>query len=419
MRQPSEPEDKMRPAWPVAAAACFMLALMAVWSPALWPLAAVGGAVVLVVALSVDKASRTPRLAEARQARRDRAENSSTAILDALDYPAYLFDARKVLRHANSAGLRVFGQAVAGEGVSLRFRRPEIARLVDQAVAQGTKVAATYEERAPIERWFTVEITPVPQADADSGALFLLTFRDDTEARRVEQMRSDFIANASHELRTPLASLRGFIETIQGPAAGDRAATRQFLQVMLAQAERMSRLIDDLLSLSRIEMKLHQRPQDVVDLCSVLREVGESLAALAAKLEVELVLDLPAVPLPVRGDRDELFQVFENLAENALKYGQSGKRVDVTARRLEAETGQAGAIEVSVRDRGPGIAPQHLPRLTERFYRVDVESSRDKQGTGLGLAIVKHILNRHGTRLQVRSEVGKGSVFSVTFAGSA
>jgi two-component system phosphate regulon sensor histidine kinase PhoR len=223
-------------------------------------------------------------------------------------------------------------------------------------------------------------------------------------------MRSDFVANASHELRTPLASLRGFIETIQGPARGDPKAQQRFLGIMLDQTTRMSRLVDDLLSLSRLELKSHIAPDQKVDLIPLLGHVRDSLLPLAGDLDVEINLHLPAGKAEVLGDRDELVQVFENLIENACKYGQEGKVVDVT---LANQPGQA--VEVSVSDKGPGIPAEHVPRLTERFYRVSVEDSRSKKGTGLGLAIVKHILTRHRARLIVKSEVGKGTDFTVRF----
>jgi two-component system, OmpR family, phosphate regulon sensor histidine kinase PhoR len=217
-------------------------------------------------------------------------------------------------------------------------------------------------------------------------------------------MRADFVANASHELRTPLASLIGFIETLQGPARDDAAARERFLGIMRGQARRMARLIDDLLSLSRIELKEHLAPREPVALAPVLLQVIEAHGPLAAEAGVALALDGGA-SLTVPGDRDELVRVVENLVENAVKYGGSGGRVEVG---LAAEGGFA---EIRVRDHGPGIAPEHLPRLTERFYRVDVTESRQKGGTGLGLAIVKHILNRHGGRLAVESAPGRGATF--------
>jgi two-component system phosphate regulon sensor histidine kinase PhoR len=231
---------------------------------------------------------------------------------------------------------------------------------------------------------------------------------DLTPIRRVEEMRADFVANVSHELRTPLAAITGFIDTLQGPARDDPAARARFLGIMQAQAWRMARLIDDLLSLSRIELRAHQRPETPVDLVPIVQQVVDGLQTLARDRDVTVTVTAPAEPLLVPGDHDELTRLFENLIENGLKYGASGKRVDITL----ALGGDRETI-VSVRDYGPGIAAEHLPRLTERFYRVDVGESRTQGGTGLGLALVKHILNRHHGRLVIDSKDGAGATFTV------
>lgn len=227
----------------------------------------------------------------------------------------------------------------------------------------------------------------------------------------MDRMRTDFVANASHELRTPLASLMGFIETMQGPAREDEVARTRFLGIMLDQAQRMARLIDDLLSLSRLEMRAHVTPRGEVDLAAAVAHVVDTLRPMAEDLGVQIDLTVPDAAIVVPGDHDELIQVFSNLVENACKYGQSGERVEISVTRPEGQGAQ-----VSVRDFGPGIAKEHVPRLTERFYRVDVETSRAKKGTGLGLAIVKHILARHRARLVVRSTLGEGSAFTVKFS---
>ncbi|MBO0753300.1 MAG: hypothetical protein J2P53_14375, partial [Bradyrhizobiaceae bacterium] len=223
---------------------------------------------------------------------------------------------------------------------------------------------------------------------------------------------ADFVANASHELRTPLASLSGFIETLQGPARNDCASRDRFLAIMKEQATRMARLIDDLLSLSRIEQKVHIHPDTAIDLVMIVNEVTDSLLPLARERDVEIKITDRTDSLDVLGDRDELIRVFENLIENALKYGASGKRVDITL-SCDPAIGEPRDAVASVRDYGPGIAPEHLPRLTERFYRVDIGESRAQGGTGLGLALVKHILNRHRGRLMIDSTPGSGANFSV------
>jgi len=241
--------------------------------------------------------------------------------------------------------------------------------------------------------------------------LVLLTFHDLTPLRRVEEMRADFVANASHELRTPLAALSGFIETLQGSARDDTKARDRFLGIMQEQARRMARLIDDLLSLSRIELNAHRRPDTPIDLVPIVRQVADGLQTLARDRGVTVHVEA-ANALTVPGDHDELVRLFENLVENALKYGAPGKRVDITLMQGRSAEGAAEA-RVGVRDYGPGIAPEHLPRLTERFYRVDVRESRAQGGTGLGLALVKHILNRHRGRLSIESMPGAGATFTV------
>jgi two-component system, OmpR family, phosphate regulon sensor histidine kinase PhoR len=243
-----------------------------------------------------------------------------------------------------------------------------------------------------------------------SPDLVLITVHDLTPLRRMEEMRADFVANASHELRTPLATLSGFIETLQGPARDDTPARERFLGIMKQQAFRMARLIDDLLSLSRIELNAHVRPETPVDLVTTVRQVTDAMQTLAQDRGVQIVFEAPAEPIVVTGDRDELVRVFENLVENALKYGAAGKRVEITVTRT---TGSVAEAVVSIRDFGPGISPEHLPRLTERFYRVDVAQSRSEGGTGLGLALVKHILARHQGRLTIDSTLGQGATFAV------
>jgi two-component system phosphate regulon sensor histidine kinase PhoR len=261
----------------------------------------------------------------------------------------------------------------------------------------------------PIPRWSEAVAMPLIVKDAASpGEPVLVTFHDLTPMRRVEEVRADFIANASHELRTPLAALSGFIETLQGPARDDPAAREKFLGIMQAQATRMARLIDDLLSLSRIELNAHVRPDRPLDLHAVVRQVVDGLQMLAHDRGVAIAVSAPAERITILGDRDELLRVFENLVENALKYAASGKRIDVDLTLVST----AGEAQVAVRDYGPGIAPEHLPRLTERFYRVDVADSRAQGGTGLGLALVKHILNRHGGRLTIESVAGQGATFT-------
>ncbi len=334
-------------------------------------------------------------------------------VIAALPDPTVLMDADGRVVTMNASANTIAPALRRGEPVSLALRIPEVIDAIRRAALGRKPERAEFSERVPSERWFEVFVTPLRTdgAPATTNRL-LLTFRDLTPIRRVEEMRVDFVANASHELRTPLASLSGFIETLKGAARNDTAARERFLDIMEAQAKRMARLIDDLLSLSRIELAAHVRPETPVELLPIVRQVIDALQMLARDRGVTVTIDAPKEPLIVSGSRDELTRVFENLVENALKYGASGKRVEITLSRAFAVSGGEEAV-ASVRDHGPGISAEHLPRLTERFYRVDVAESREQGGTGLGLALVKHIMNRHRGRLTIESRPGEGATFTV------
>lgn len=289
------------------------------------------------------------------------------------------------------------------------LRSPDVLDAVVRVRESGRAERVIWLERVPVERSFEVNIAPFGAAAFEPA--LILSLRDQTEARRLERMRVDFVANASHEMRTPLASLLGFVETLQGPARDDAAARGKFLAIMREQAQRMSRLVDDLLSLSRIEQHLHVRPGTPVDLVGIVSHIVDTLSPVAHEREVALEITAPESAI-VAGDRDELLRVVENLIENAIKYGASDEAAQTKAVDIVIAIQPPHAV-LTVRDYGPGIAPEHLPRLTERFYRVDVGASRAKGGTGLGLAIVKHILARHRGRLNIESRLGEGASFSV------
>ncbi|GHC80362.1 two-component sensor histidine kinase [Limoniibacter endophyticus] len=328
---------------------------------------------------------------------------SATRLADAVADPIFVFNAKGIVVFANSGARDAFEGVQPGTHMRLRFRAPEMQNLIDTVLQGGEAEAVDYAERLPMERLYHVEALPLD----GPARLFVMVFRDQSEMRRLDRMRADFIANASHELRTPLASVSGFIETLQGPAKDDPKARDAFLQIMQAQTTRMARLIDDLLSLSRLEMKPRLGAGRSLDIRTIVSSVIDSLSPMARNAELDIDLTLPSRPLMVHGNQDELFQVFQNLLENACKYGQSGKRVEIFVKANEKEA------EVSFRDFGPGIPEEHIPRLTERFYRVDVEKSRTHKGTGLGLSIVKHILTRHHGRLDIVSKLGEGSTFSI------
>jgi len=334
------------------------------------------------------------------------------ALANAYPEPTLLLDRSGIVLGGNAAAEAMLGRMRVGTPISLTLRAPEVVEAVREAGISGAAGRVGFNLRVPVERSYEAHILPIrfdPGVKTGAPDLVMLVFRDLTQAMRVDQMRADFVANASHELRTPLASVTGFIDTLRGPARDDAAMREKFLGIMSEQARRMSRLIDDLLSLSRIEMNVHRMPETPVDLVQLVAHVRDSLSPLARDRKVEIALEIPSSPVVVRGERDDLIRLIENLVENGLKYGANGKRVEVKLR-----TDGADAV-LSVRDFGPGIPPEHLPRLTERFYRVDAAHSREQGGTGLGLAIVKHIAARHRARLGVESEVGKGAVFTVRF----
>jgi two-component system phosphate regulon sensor histidine kinase PhoR len=316
-------------------------------------------------------------------------------------------------------------------------RNPEVLEAVDEALFEGIERTAAFETGGAQDRFWRAWTRPLPAATKGMSRLALLYMRDETDARRMEQMRADFLANASHELRTPLASLTGFIETLRGHAKDDVGAREKVLGIMAAQADRMSRLIADLLSLSRIELNEHIPPSGSEDLSLLVMDVVDSLAPIARDKGVRIDLATPARGAAlVFGDRDQLVQVAQNLIDNAIKYTprQSSVEIEIIAdltldQALAAR--RAGTAKLNlltpdradaaryallrVRDNGPGIARQHLPRLTERFYRVEGQKSGEHMGTGLGLAIVKHIVNRHRGGLLVESTPGDGAAFSVYF----
>ncbi|MCO5160467.1 MAG: ATP-binding protein [Mesorhizobium sp.] len=385
------------------------IALVAIEAGADYRLATGAAAAVVVVAAFAPRRSLRERRAEREAEANKPALGSITAeaLAAAVSDPLVIFDSHGAVIHVNGACAIAFPGLSVGTSLQLRFRAPEMQEMIAKALAQGRPVSIDYSEKVPVERFFRVNVSPV----GEDGERFVMIFRDQSEIRRIDRMRADFIANASHELRTPLASVSGFIETLRGPAKNDPAAREQFLQIMQAQTARMARLIDDLLSLSRLEMKPYLNPADRVDLKPLIEGVIDALDPLAEDSGVRIHADLGDAPLLVPGNRDELIQVFENLLENACKYGRSGGLVEVLVNR----TGQQNGIDVSVRDHGPGIPEEHIPRLTERFYRVDVETSRGQKGTGLGLAIVKHILTRHKARMSVSSRPGEGATFTVHF----
>jgi two-component system, OmpR family, phosphate regulon sensor histidine kinase PhoR len=343
-----------------------------------------------------------------------RADRSWRSVIDAMAEPAIALDAAGLVVHHNPLVADLFPRVRTGQPLSHLTRSPELLEAVDRARGAEGRIVVQLQDRVPVQRRVSAIVTALAvEGTAEGSPALLVVFRDVTDQEKLAQMRADFIAHASHELRTPLASLRGYVETLQGAARDDSAARERFLAIMATQASRMTRLIDDLLTLSRVEMRVHVPPRGVVELNEVIGFVAQTLEPLAEANEVTLKLAPLPAPAHVRGEREELVQVFQNLVQNAIKYGRKGGTVEIQIGREPPRAGHAQRLAVAVSDDGPGIASEHLPRLTERFYRVSAAVSREKGGTGLGLAIVKHIVSRHRGELKIASTVGVGSTFTV------
>jgi len=347
------------------------------------------------------------------------------AVLESLPEPLVVLDPQRRARGINRAARRLLGEDILGQGVASFFRNPAILDAVDTVYRRGRSASVEIELGAGVARRFLVQIETIAGEEVE-GPLVILLLLDVTEMRRAEQMRADFVANASHELRTPLSSLIGFIETLQGPARDDAVARERFLPLMLEQATRMSRLVNDLLSLSRIEMHEHAVPTEPVSLLPLVRSAIALFEISAREKGVAIRLRPPDPPAvenwAVTGDSEELTQIFVNLISNAVKFTRPDTEIEVVFGLHGTQPPEANrplglpAVSITVRDRGEGIAREHLPRLTERFYRVDTARSRKMGGTGLGLAIVKHIVNRHRGAFAIRSTLGEGSEFTIFLA---
>ncbi|AUM75775.1 sensor histidine kinase [Paracoccus jeotgali] len=331
-------------------------------------------------------------------------------VIGAIPSPTLAIDRFERIVALNAAAKALLGRNAMGQIFTTALRHPDLVEAVERSLRDQTPRSITYQvTESGSDVFYDVHL----QSIGDTGPL-LLSFLNVTDLAQAGQMRRDFVANVSHELRTPLAALMGFIETLRGPAREDVAAQGRFLNIMAGEAERMNRLVGDLLSLSRVEAEERVRPTTRLDLRDVLQTALQNLSRLAADNNVTLQTDLGQAPLQVLGDADQLLQVFTNLVENAIKYGGNSQSVEVTALNCAHDPVLRGpALQIVVADHGPGIDPVHLPRLTERFYRADSHRSRELGGTGLGLAIVKHILNRHRGRLKITSQPGQGAKFAV------
>lgn len=344
-------------------------------------------------------------------------KSSIIPVLQAVPLPVLLVNAEEKIVASNQGAQALFGAALEGRAFVTVLRQPQLGRALEAALTEGRADQVRLRITPPGREMLTlVSVAPLPP---DEGGILprggaMLSFEDITAVEEAEAMRRDFVANVSHELRTPLTALMGFVETLRGAAKDDPVARDRFLAIMEREAGRMNRLVGDLLSLSRVESEERLRPTTQVDLSAVLKGAMQTLTPVAEAQKVALIRAGETGVLKVSGDADQLTQVFSNLIENGIKYGGAGGSVTVTVTHIAHEPVLRGpAFRVAVSDKGEGIEPMHLPRLTERFYRVDTHRSREQGGTGLGLAIVKHIVARHRGRLKIESEKGKGSCFSV------
>lgn len=320
---------------------------------------------------------------------------AATELLDLLDTPALLLRGGRIA-HANPAAISLFGAHVRGQDIRLALRHPDVVALVMSGKNGSVKVTGLSTSGSLWE----------VRANSLSDGQQLLTLTDLSVQTSVARAHADFVANASHELRTPLAAILGYVETLKdAKAGGDEGTRNRFLGIIGKEAQRMQALVEDLMSLSRIEAVKHEQPTDRVDMVAIARRcVGE----VAEQERISLSCDVAEAF--VLGDQGQLAQVLRNLIENAFKYGAADGHVWVTL-----EQGQTGWISLSVRDEGEGIAPEHMPRLTERFYRADAARSRQVGGTGLGLSIVKHIVERHRGRFDIVSRSGSGTTATCIF----
>lgn len=336
-----------------------------------------------------------------------------TEFLAAIPLPALMVDQSERVIGANPEADALLGQSLKDRHFSIVLRQPALGDAIEATLRDRTSRSTRYlGNDGAQDTTFEVSLRYVNGVGAVAGGAVLLTFFDISEREQAGQMRRDFVANVSHELRTPLTAMLGFIETLRGAARDDPAARDRFLQIMAGEGSRMNRLVDDLLSLNRVESEERVRPREEVDLTAHLGSVIRSLSPLAEEAGASLTLDAPDAPVMVPGDPDQLQQVFANLIENAIKYGGDEVRLVLTEEARDPSL-RSAAARVQVTDNGPGIDAIHLPRLTERFYRADSHRSREMGGTGLGLAIVKHIINRHRGRMRIASAPGQGSTFTV------
>lgn len=336
-------------------------------------------------------------------------------VIENMTDPFLLLDADKHVIMANKSATKLFGNDLNSRKVSDFFYNSDALNAINKALESGNSDTIEYSTAAPRKQNFLLRIHVLDEKGGNEEVerTVFLGIYDITSIREAERMRVDFVANVSHELRTPLASILGFIETLQGPAKDDVEATSRFLKIMNDEASRMTRLIEDLLSLSKIEREAHIPPSDKVSLQQIINNVSETLNLRLRKRNMSITYSNDTQIDIISGDPDQLTQVFQNLIDNAIKYGEENTSIDISLERGLTSEGDRIYAKIDIRNIGTGIAPEHLERLTERFYRVDTARSRSLGGTGLGLAIVKHIIQRHEGHLYFQSEFGESTTVTV------
>ena len=384
--------------------------------------ATVPGGTLSEVAIAV---GRLARGAADHQRRADHSAGANAVIIENLPEPLLLLAGDGTILGANIAARSAFGNRLRGHDVSEAIRAPALLDAISDVLAGRPKREVEFEQPVPVSRTFNAIVERLPSDESIAGglsgesrAVAMVLIHDLTTLKRTEELRAEFVANVSHELRTPLSAMIGFVETLASTAKNDPVARERFLGMMDEQGRRMSRLIDDLLSLSQIELDEHTRPSDAVDLAVRVQAVVQALSQRAEQHGVDLVVAQEDPHCMVVGESDQIYEVIENLVENAIRYSRENSTVTIRlwrtgVRAADGENSGLGTVGMAVQDQGEGIPREHIPRITERFYRVDRARSRALGGTGLGLAIVKHIVSRHRATLQIESKVGEGSVFTV------
>lgn len=341
------------------------------------------------------------------------------SMLNGLSDPVFLADQGLSIVDCNQAARDLFGDTVVGTKVTESLCTAEVMETIEVSLSGRPAPQQEIFLPPPVARSYQCSVWRLPDLKSSGPAWVMVVFHDVTAMKKADQMRADFVSNVSHELRSPLSSLLGFIETLRGPARDDEKALQRFLGIMESEAQRMTRLINDLLTLSKVESDEHIRPKNTVDLKSIVAEVITVTSIQAKQKGMEISVKQPPVLPLVNGNRDELTQVFQNLIANAISYGYEKTVVDVVLTEDSTVTStEPGGVSVAVVNRGDGIASDEIPRLTERFYRVDKGRSRSMGGTGLGLAIVKHIVARHRGHLEIKSEPMEATTFKVILPGA-